>query len=514
MVTFLEIVSPIAIVNRELYRHITDATKMVSLDDDVSGFFKLVILFRYRSDATLMPGFATCPSAVHFSAHHSVLVAGKFQPSIQITRSRSNEQSPRYYTLVTTTTIMASQSEREFIQQGCQMDCRLDGRSRHEFRTYPIETAVLPLSNGSSRLLLPIDTCSNGIQQYLCSVKAELVQPSLQYPNAGSVEISVFCDGNKGAAQQAQAALQQSRVSWIQDLGQLCVVPGIAVWKLSVDLFLLSSTGSGGSGSNSSSSSNIQLSSMGSISLDAASHCIRAALHDTVLPSIATTTKSNAMDEIIAPSQESSPESKTNETTTTTTLDGLLVDSDIANALPLMSSIDRIPFIVTVHLIPSSNSQSLDSGNNTSSNNGSSGPGYNKSTLGSLDGPPSLILLLDASPSEVAVSTMAVHVVVMAAMLSSDEADDTDKNGRLACSVWKSGGGSIPLAVLPDCVHAAVSIAAPLALKHYRIRGRSSSAAYLSSTASTTTASHQQYKSQKRSAHEALFSTPIIIQHH
>jgi exosome complex component RRP42 len=332
--------------------------------------------------------------------------------------------------------VLLSLSEQEFIRQGCQADCRADGRAATDFRTFYIETGgpqqpVLLLSHGSARLL-----DSTGALQMLCSVKAELVHPTLNAPTAGSIEIAIdehasVSSSRKNTLREQQAALQH-RLQWM-DLQKLCVIPGAAVWRLYVDLYILSTT----SGTTA------------AAWLDAASHCIRTALHHTVLPCVTV-----ADDDTTTESSSSSSSTKKN------VLDRLLVDSDIRNARPVIATVEEAPVIVTVHVIPSSSS--------------STGGG-------------TTVLVLDATAEEEAVSTAAVHVAVRV------QQQQQSSSAVMVSAVWKSGSGSLPMALLPACVQAAVR-SAPTAVQHYKLQQQ------------------QIHSSTSSSSHRILLQEPLIIQ--
>ena len=97
--------------------------------------------------------------------------------------------------------VLISSSENQFILEGCRDNCRQDGRSRDEFRSYAIVSSdsnaiasdqhqrlqpPLVLSNGSARLLM-----STGETDLVCSVRAELAHPAIDRPNSGVLEIHV-----------------------------------------------------------------------------------------------------------------------------------------------------------------------------------------------------------------------------------------------------------------------------------------------------------------------------------
>ena len=89
-----------------------------------------------------------------------------------------------------------------------------------------------------------------------------------------------------------------------------------------------------------------------------------------------------------------------------------------------MVTIESVPFLVTVHIVPSSGSSS------------------------------SVCLILDATPEEQAVAVAAVHVAVVA-LLSNNH------NEKAVTAVWKSGAGSVPVHLLPTVVQMALDAVEP-----------------------------------------------------
>ena len=298
--------------------------------------------------------------------------------------------------------LLLSQSEQNFIRTGCTSNCRGDGRTATEFRRSTITVpGPIPLSHGSARLIT-----SDGLQM-LCSVKAELVAPSLHQPRQGSIVVSIDQHGatNRSQLREHQVALQQ-RLQWVDDLTKLCVIPGAAAWRLHVDLFIVSSS---------------KFNSTASVwPLDAASHCIRHALANTVLPAI------EIADETMKDNGNSS--SSTNKTSV---LDRLVVNSDIAMAKPVVTS-ESVPFLVTVHIVPSSGSSS------------------------------SVCLILDATPEEQAVAVAAVHVAVVASL-------SIGSNEKAVTAVWKSGAGSVPVHLLPTVVQTALDAVEPAQQSYQKV---------------------------------------------
>ena len=162
-------------------------------------------------------------------------------------------------------TASLSTSEQRYILEGCRDDCRVDGRRRMELRPFTIlATDPIIMSHGSSRIF---------VQQthVVCSIKAELVHPASHQPTQGAIEIhvdSLMQDSRKRrqTEQQLQSALTYLLADHIVGMEGLCVVPNQYVWKLNVDLVILSAK-------------------QGSV-IDVCSRAIRAALLNTKLPNL------------------------------------------------------------------------------------------------------------------------------------------------------------------------------------------------------------------------------------
>ena len=158
-------------------------------------------------------------------------------------------------------------AEQYYILEGCRDNCRLDGRTRTHLRPFSLVTSdPLILSHGSSRILAAASET-----ELLCSVKAELVHPSIDAPTRGVIEIHVDIGSDDGdyrkrrlTEQQLEASLNFLLKDNLVDLSTLCVVPDQYVWRLYCDLVILKYDG-------------------GSV-LDIASRALRGALLQTKLP--------------------------------------------------------------------------------------------------------------------------------------------------------------------------------------------------------------------------------------
>jgi exosome complex component RRP42 len=351
-----------------------------------------------------------------------------------------------------------SQSEQDFIRQGCRDDCRSDGRTRDEFRSYTIVTGhdatdadndtnmedangskshqqqqppPLVLSNGSARLFSSSAGCCNHTH-ILCSVKAEVVHPAPNQPNQGVVELYVdtlttaLGNGNSRSRQRQQtdgwtATLQQLLVEHLVDLSALVIVPGMYVWRLHVDLYLLQADA-------------------GSL-LDAASHVMRAALANTLLPSITTTTSATTPNPTTAMDKTATTDSSNNNANT-----DLVVDGDVWKARP-PPGVERAPILVTVAVLKCPTSTATNTSTNT----------------GNQHGLPVHVLIVNATLEEEACAYCLVHVAVV----TSPEGKQT------VCACQKTGRGSLPVPLLPEIMATALA-ATGSAQQQYQIQQPSS----------------------------------------
>jgi exosome complex component RRP42 len=249
----------------------------------------------------------------------------------------------------------------------------------------------LILSNGSARLFF--SASGTTATHILCSVKAELGHPADEKPNEGSVQIHV--EDTLAAASSSRRKSEEER-NYLQsilsellapnllDLESLCIIPGLYAWTLNVDILLLS-----GSAGN---------------LVDAASHAIRAALQNTMLP-------------LVTPSAPSAmPSSKSDGKVTGSTSTDLLLDSDISQARP-PTGLENAPVVITVTVCKAPSSSKL-------------------------------LLLLDATLEEEACSYCQVHVAV--------DPGDGKTSEPMIGALRKTGLGSLPWALLPDITSLAI----------------------------------------------------------
>ena len=237
-----------------------------------------------------------------------------------------------------------SPAEMRYIIEGCVNDMRSDGRSVRDFRQYGItptsssstssssvstaamaSSAPLVLSNGSSRVTLPgSDT------DVLCSVRAELVVPSALHPNEGAVELNVDLlpsaasvagsDNRRRRTEEMEivAILTDLLLPHVVDRSQLCAIPSKYVWKLNVDVMVLTCDG------------NV---------VDVCALAIRSAIRSTVLPMVTPVAKAGNDDGEAGGSGNSGKAS-----------DDFMVDGDIAKA-SVPPGAESCPVVVTVFVL-------------------------------------------------------------------------------------------------------------------------------------------------------------------
>lgn len=179
------------------------------------------------------------------------------------------------------TDILISETEKTFIIHGVQDNFRVDGRACLEYRYFELETGVVTSCSGSAHVRL-------ANTDVLVGVKAELDIPDPTSPKRGRIEFFVDCTANaapefegRGGEELATAissGLAQSyRTPKCLDLDSLCIVAGIQVWVLHVDVLILECGGS---------------------LLDAISVAVKAALYDLRIPKVSVSYDENGMHEL------------------------------------------------------------------------------------------------------------------------------------------------------------------------------------------------------------------------
>jgi exosome complex RNA-binding protein Rrp42 (RNase PH superfamily) len=385
----------------------------------------------------------------------------------------------------TTNTTFLSIAEQEFLKSGVYANCRIDGRRNDEFRNYHLEITttssssssppLLPSSHGSSRLIDPTTGW-----QLITSIKAELVTPAPNQPTQGVIEIQIDQhpnnkNNNRQYWKDIQNALQEhvaksileslTTTTTTTDSSSLCVLPGIAVWKLNIDLWSVGSCSS----------------SSGAMVLDAASHAIRNTLPYTFLPTIQVPTSTTSTTPATSDTTTSSSSTTTTKPTVFT-LDQLLVDSDIRNARPVVSYQQCVnhplPLIVTVTILQHQQQSSRQ-----------------------------YLLVQDATDAEEFCSIAQVHVAIVPSTLSST---DLPPPPATVQAVWKTGTGTIPMTLFPQIVQAAIQ-AVPPAIDHYHV---APSSIQQQQQQQQQVPRHQQHRTihNSETASSSFLQAPIIIQ--
>ena len=339
-----------------------------------------------------------------------------------------------------------SASEESFIIQGCQENCRQDGRKRSEFRNYSIVVEEsssssssssssplqggdsnnhteernggaggppLILSNGSARLFL-----ATGETHIMVSAKAELVVPSVHRPSEGTIDIHVDMMTKESSNKQHQirdeeqafeSTLGSLLVPHLVDVSKLCIVPHHYVWSIQIDLLILASSG-------------------GSL-LDACSLAVVAALETTKLPFLHVVAATTDDDKHNNHGSSSSSSSSSNKPT-------LQVDRDLSNAQSI-PGIQKGVSIVTVSMLQPQQAATTDTKRSSSSP----------------------ILVLDATQQEEACAFCRVHIVLVAPhdgfdpdkLLTNNNNNNKRNNYEpTICALHKAGGGSIPFSWLQE----------------------------------------------------------------
>jgi len=231
-----------------------------------------------------------------------------------------------------------STSEIQYLVSGSFENFRIDGRTNVEYRPYSChtgnsfqqeETGPFLASNGSSRISLP-----GSSTDILCSIKADLIQPSPLQPDEGIIELHVDTlpsfSGSTGSSQKNQRIEEMELKSILNDLflpyivnkKDLCVIISKYVWRLHVDLVILCCDG---------------------CVVDVCSMVIRSALQNLILPTVTPVTK------YIQPIQGGREYGNASSTRGKVS-DDILLDGDVKHAVRLSSS-SHCPIIVTIYLL-------------------------------------------------------------------------------------------------------------------------------------------------------------------
>uniref|UniRef100_A0A7S4WFS9 Ribosomal RNA-processing protein 42 n=1 Tax=Ditylum brightwellii TaxID=49249 RepID=A0A7S4WFS9_9STRA len=325
-------------------------------------------------------------------------------------------------------------SEVQYITEGCASNLRLDGRSCGDYRPYTISNAhhqsttqnggaynggggkegPLVLSNGSSRVLLP--GCTTDI---LCSIRAELVKPAPSSPHHGIVDLSVEYQHSGGSNKRSGRAEELEISSILSKLllpqlvnrQDLCIMPHKYVWRLFVDVLILSCDG---------------------CVLDACAMAIRSAMSCTLLPKVTPVFQGDAAETMTASGGaggKGGGRRRDND---------FLIDGDITHALPPPGVEKHCPVIVTVSVLTQS-SVDYEEPSITLQNDEAAAPAARRSRVRRRQ-----ILVIDTRSEEEACASSKVTVSV-------------DPQGNV-CGVHKHGGkGTLTIGALGEITGIAVS---------------------------------------------------------
>ena len=307
---------------------------------------------------------------------------------------------------------------------GCRVNCRVDGRTCSSFRPYVLQIdqvqgsasdqnssggddSLLPLCHGSGRLMGSTGHTSNEQQQLICTVKADLVRPSLHQPTEGRVELHVHFASSASNSnihrleteQQTQAILSHLILPHLVDTSALCLHPGHLSWRLAVDVHILEAAG-------------------GSL-LDCATRLISATLlHATRLPHV-------VVNPPTTPSTTATKEAGHGKNTPNATV-SFTVDGDWAKAKPVpglsshgdsMSASSSVIAITVAVLLDQDLTRKQR-------------PVYS--------------FVVDPTVQEEDCSMALVHVALLAPKSDEGEADYT------VVGVHKTRAGALPMSLLPD----------------------------------------------------------------
>lgn len=135
-------------------------------------------------------------------------------------------------------------SIKEFLLSALREEQRLDGRRPFDFRRLSIEFAS---EDGAAEVQL-------GQTRVICNVSCQLVQPSPDEPNEGTLviytEFSPMADPTFEAGRPGEIAVELGRIidrglreSRAIDTESLCVLSGKAVWALRIDISIFDNGG-------------------------------------------------------------------------------------------------------------------------------------------------------------------------------------------------------------------------------------------------------------------------------
>lgn len=142
-----------------------------------------------------------------------------------------------------------SPAEIAYLSAGVTANLRADGRARLDYRSFSVETGVVPHANGSARLRLGEGT------DVMAAVNLSMTVPEQTASSATgsvvcSVEHSAACavDQDDRAVQTANAHLTSELQRIITESGafplrSLVIIPDKQVWLVNIDVLLLDNGG-------------------------------------------------------------------------------------------------------------------------------------------------------------------------------------------------------------------------------------------------------------------------------
>mmetsp|Transcript_14095 Transcript_14095/g.24826 ORF Transcript_14095/g.24826 Transcript_14095/m.24826 type:complete len:304 (-) Transcript_14095:65-976(-) len=142
----------------------------------------------------------------------------------------------------------SSQAEQSYIQAGCALGIRYDGRGMDDFRAITIQNNIFPHVNGSSRVKIDSDV------DIICSVKLEIADTLPSAPSSGylavNVDISPSCaiyTDEKSVQATSSSIAEHLEGMFVGsnalDLKQFSILKGKFCWVVHVDLLILSMDG-------------------------------------------------------------------------------------------------------------------------------------------------------------------------------------------------------------------------------------------------------------------------------
>ncbi|KAI7854002.1 ribosomal protein S5 domain 2-type protein [Circinella umbellata] len=143
---------------------------------------------------------------------------------------------------------LISPSEKSYITQGIESDCRADGRGRLEYRHLVLENGLLSQTSGSARGRL-------GDSDVLVGVKVEIGDIEQDQPDQGRIVCNVECSPSASQQFEGHGADELNNTLTLAlerflcgpqsglDLAKLCIIPGRQCWVIYVDAMVMDCAG-------------------------------------------------------------------------------------------------------------------------------------------------------------------------------------------------------------------------------------------------------------------------------